>query len=73
VRRYLLLDHDGKPLKNEAAFYNMANAPDTKQLIEEMSIELKKAQEEITELKMLVAIYEETLPSLQEASSRVLL
>lgn len=47
--RYLLLHHE-------------KDNPNQDALIEQLTHELKKAQEEIAELKMLVAIYEETLP-----------
>jgi predicted site-specific integrase-resolvase len=53
--RYLI--HDGETLEN----HSNVNA-DSSRVVSNLSTELKKAQEEIAELKTLIAFYEEKSP-----------
>lgn len=55
--RYLLLDQS-----NHFEVHNPEPNHDDQILIQQLNFDLMKAQEEIAELKMLVALYEENFP-----------
>jgi len=62
--RYLLLDTEakGQPQIPREFIPQQVSAPAPTSNFQRLELDLRKAQEEITELKMLIALYEEKIP-----------
>lgn len=59
--RYLLLDNEGFEEQTPVVSHDDGRSPHLQSRLQQMENQLKQAQEEIAELKMLIALYEEKI------------